>query len=254
MRHPPLSRAAVGSRVIRLTRIPSTNNRAKELARSGAPHGTVVVAAEQTEGRGQRGRRWVSPRGGLWASALLRPHGVPAALAGLIGIAAATASAEATSALSGVAVTVKWPNDVLVSGRKVGGVLVETGIAAEKVAWAVIGIGINANIAVEALPLSLRRSATTLLHETGREIALEGLLSDMCARLEGLMRLLENGQTDQVLVRWRTVDTTPGRLVRASNGAWAGTASGIDAAGQLLISARDGHLITVPTSAGVNIE
>jgi len=254
MRPPPLSRAAVGSRVIRLTRIASTNNRAKELARSGAPHGTAVVAAEQTEGRGQRARRWASPPGGLWASVLLRPRGVRAAQAGLLNIAAATAGAEAASALSGVAVTVKWPNDLLVSERKIGGVLVETAIAGENIAWAVIGIGINANIAVEALPLRLRRSATTLLHETGREIALDRVLLEICGRLEGLLGMLERGQTDRVLARWRALDTTPGREVRASNGAWTGTASGINAAGQLLITAGDGHLITVSTSAGVSIE
>jgi BirA family biotin operon repressor/biotin-[acetyl-CoA-carboxylase] ligase len=253
MRPPPLSRAAVGSRVIRLSNLPSTNNRAKELARSGAAHGTVVVAAEQTAGRGQRSRRWASPPGGLWASVLVRPREVPATRAGLLGIAAAAASAEAASALSGVAVKVKWPNDLLLSGRKVGGVLVETSIGGSNIAWAVVGIGINANFGVEALPPRLRRSATTLLHETGREIPLDRLLSDICGRLEEFVGTIERGQIDQLLARWCALDTTPGREVRASNGAWAGAASGIDPTGQLLINTGDGRRVTVSTSAGISI-
>jgi BirA family biotin operon repressor/biotin-[acetyl-CoA-carboxylase] ligase len=253
MRHPPLSRPAIGSRIIRLARTFSTNDRAKQLARGGAPHGTVVVAGEQTDGRGQRARRWVSPPGGLWASVLLRPHGVAAARAGLLNITAATAGAEAAAAVSGVVVTVRWPNDLLVSGRKIGGVLVETHIASERIFWAVIGVGINANVAIEALPPRLRTGATTLLRERGREISLEALLSELCARLEEMLATLEAGHLDPLLERWRAIDSTPGREVRASNGAWSGTASGIDPAGQLLI-AGDGRVVAVSTSAGVTIE
>jgi len=185
---------------------------------------------------------------------MLRPHGVPAAQAGLLSVAAATAGAEATAALSGVAVTVKWPNDLLVSGRKIGGVLVETGIAGARIAWAVVGVGINANLGVEAFPPRLRRSATTLLSETRREISLDALLSRLCAQLEGLLRMIEAGQTDQIIERWRAVDSTPGRSVRARDNGWTGVASGVDAAGQLLVTTGDGRLITLPTSSGIIIE
>ena len=134
-RSTPLPQRKLGWHVIHLSTVSSTNDYAKRLARSGQAHGTVVVADEQTRGRGQRGRRWASPLGGLWASILVRPSSISTEQVGLLNVAAATAAAEAVAALSGARIALKWPNDLLLGGHKVGGVLVETAARAESVIW-----------------------------------------------------------------------------------------------------------------------
>ena len=119
----------------------STQDAVAAVARAGGPEGLVVQALEQTAGRGRRGRAWMSPRGGLYLSALLRP-GCPAARAGELALMAGVALARA---LPGV--RLKWPNDALLTGRKCAGVLVESEAAAGRVAWAVVGIGVNVDTA-----------------------------------------------------------------------------------------------------------
>lgn len=244
----------MGGRIIRLQSVASTNDVGKRLLRDGEPHGTVVVAAEQTQGRGQRGRRWVSPPGGLWASLLLRPHGMSVAQAGLLNLAAAVAAAEAVSSVCRAATRVKWPNDLLVSGRKVGGVLVETSATAGTTKWAVIGIGVNANFHLDVLPRRLRTTTTSLRHETGHTVPLDALLAEIRTRVGILVELLETGEDEQILALWRALDSTPGREVRpARGGGWHGRAAGIDSWGRLVvgIGKRVTHL---PTSRGVVIE
>lgn len=250
----PLSRPAFGGRVIRVAAASSTNELAKQLLRAGEPHGTVIVAREQSRGRGQRGRRWASPPGGLWVTLLARPA-LPASEAGLLNCAAGAAAAEAAAEVSGLPVMVKWPNDLLVAGRKVGGVLVETSCAGGRVKWAAIGIGINANFPTEALPRYLRPAAASLREETGREIPLERLLREVCARMQRMLRLLETGRDGEVVEAWRALDATVGRKVRASRGeGWEATAAAIDDAGRLVVKAADGRTIILTTSAGVVIE
>jgi BirA family biotin operon repressor/biotin-[acetyl-CoA-carboxylase] ligase len=244
----------MGDRVVRLDSVPSTSDVAKQLARAGEPHGTVVVAAEQTRGRGQPGRRWASPRGGLWVSLLTRPAGISAPQAGLLNIAAAVAAAEAVSEASGLSVALKWPNDLLVAGRKVGGVLVETSAVGRHLEWAVIGVGVNANIGRDALPRQLRATATTLRDEMGGDVALDRLLSGLCGRVEQVLRLLESGNDVEMLRRWRALDTTVGRMVRSAvDRGWRGRAAGIDAHGRLMVRTKGG-LVALPTSAGILIE
>jgi BirA family biotin operon repressor/biotin-[acetyl-CoA-carboxylase] ligase len=228
--------------------VPSTSDVAKQLLRAGEAHGTVVVAAEQTSGRGQRGRRWVSPRGGLWASLLTRPRGLSAARAGVLNLAAAVAAAEAVVA-AGVPVRLKWPNDVLLAdGRKVGGVLVETAAAGENLRWAVIGVGVNANVPRDALPSRLRAVATSLREAASRDISLDQLLRDLCGSMQKLLEQLETGADGQILRRWRALDVTPGRLVRTWwDGLPHGHVQGIDDQGRLLIDSADGILVATST-------
>ncbi|HUT74044.1 MAG TPA: biotin--[acetyl-CoA-carboxylase] ligase [Armatimonadota bacterium] len=246
-------RPPLGARVIRLEVVPSTSDVAKQLLRAGEAHGTVVVAAEQTSGRGQRGRRWASPRGGLWASLLTRPRGLPATRAGVLNLAAAVAAAEA-AASAGAAVTLKWPNDLVVDDRKVGGVLVETAAAGDNLRWAVIGVGINANVPRDALPPRLRAVATSLHEAAGRDIPLDQLLRELCHSMQKLLEQLESGADGEILRRWRALDTTPGRLVRTwSDGLARGRVQGIDDQGRLLIDSAGGILVAT-SSHGLVIE
>jgi BirA family transcriptional regulator, biotin operon repressor / biotin---[acetyl-CoA-carboxylase] ligase len=143
------------------------------------PEGAVVVAGEQTAGRGRLGRRWLAPAGtSLLFSVQLRPHIDSARLPELTGIAA-TACAEALEAMTGVAVEVEHPNDLLVGGRKVGGILAEA-----REGRVVLGIGINVNFAEDDLPTEVDRPATSLLVETGRQTDRAELLVEVLERLE----------------------------------------------------------------------
>jgi len=209
----------LGTPRLHLRATDSTNERARALAAAGAPHGALVTAAEQSSGRGRQGRTWSAPAGqALLMSLLLRdpPRFLP--------LAAAVAVAE----VAGDATQIKWPNDVLLDGRKVAGILVE-GRPQER--WAVLGIGLNVAIRVEDLPAELRETATTL-GLTPRDV--EPTLERLLAALE--RRLTDSGRA--VLDAWRARDALRGREVRWAAG--TGTAAGVDDDGRLLVELAGG--------------
>jgi BirA family biotin operon repressor/biotin-[acetyl-CoA-carboxylase] ligase len=197
----------------------STNDRARDLALAGAPHGTLVTAAEQSAGRGRQGRRWSAPRGvALLMSLVLRePHP-------LLPLAAAVAVAE----VAGEAARIKWPNDVLLDGRKVAGILAE---GRPQEGWAVLGIGLNVAVRLEDLPPELRETAATL-GLAPRDV--DRVLRDLLEALEGALAL----EPEALLEAWRVRDALVGREV-----AWAtgrGHAAGIDGAGRLVVELPGG--------------
>jgi BirA family biotin operon repressor/biotin-[acetyl-CoA-carboxylase] ligase len=199
----------------------STNERARELARAGAPHGTLVTAAEQSAGRGRQGRTWSAPPGhALLLSLVLRewPYLLP--------LAAALAVAD----LAGRAARVKWPNDVLVDGRKVAGILAE---GRPQEGWLVLGIGVNVAVDLADLPPELHETAGTL----GRTVSeVEAALDELLAALG--RRLAE--PTEQTLAALRSLDALRGRQVRWAAG--AGVAAGIDDEGRLLVDTPEGQV------------
>lgn len=198
----------------------STNQRARELAGAGAPHGTLVTAGEQTAGRGRQGRGWVAPAGrALLMSLVLRSW------TRLLPLAAGVAVAEE----AGLGALVKWPNDVLVDGRKVAGILVEGQPAS---GWMVLGIGLNVALRADDLPPELRESAGGL----GR--APEAVESTLASLLAGLERWLV-ASDEQTLEALRARDALAGREVRW--GERTGRAEGIDADGRLLVRGSDGQ-------------
>ena len=219
----PAAGRRLGSPRLHLRRTGSTNDRARELAIAGAPHGTLVTTSEQTAGRGRQGRSWTAPAGSaLLASLVLReaPELLP--------LVAAVAVAEAVELTGGRAAGVKWPNDVLVDGRKVAGILAE-GRPQER--WAVLGIGVNVAVETVDLPPELRATAGTL----GRQPR------DVEVVLAGLLPALERwlaAEPAATLEALRTRDALAGRDV-----AWAGgrgRAAGIDAEGRLVVELRGG--------------
>ena len=213
--------SGLGSPRLHLRRTDSTNERARELAALGAPHGTLVTASRQTAGRGRQGRSWVAPDGrGLLCSLLLRdpPRLLP------------LAAGVAVASVVGVPALVKWPNDVLVDGRKVAGILVE-GRPQER--WAVVGIGLNVALQPEDFPPELRETAGTLGH--GPE-AIE-------PTLERLLEALEHWITaspEDVLEAFRTRDALLGRAIRWAGG--EGRAAGVDPEGRLMVQTRQGRM------------
>ena len=217
--------------------IESTNVETKSLANSGAPEGTVVIAECQTAGRGRLGRRWVSPAGkGLLFSVLLRPT-LPMEEAHLLTLVAAAAAAEAIEALSGAAVKIKWPNDLFIGDRKVGGILMEVSGEQDDIDWVVVGIGVNVNTEYSELPVALRRRATSLKMVTGHEVDRSDLLASLLLALESHYADAAGNGFEHALSAFRERDYLLSRSVsvQTREGPVVGEASGIDERGALLV-------------------
>jgi BirA family transcriptional regulator, biotin operon repressor / biotin---[acetyl-CoA-carboxylase] ligase len=215
----------------------STNDLAMSLAEIQVPEGTVIVAEEQTAGRGRRGSQWVSPRGGIWLSVILRP-GLSLPQTPLVGFGAATAVARTLRLSTGLLARVKWPNDIVINGKKVAGILVDAGPGAE---WAVVGIGINANLPSDALPERTPYPATSLQVELGRPVDRGVLVRTLLRELEKSYDLLRSGGALATLRRWREMADTLGRPVRVTMGETVveGLADDVDETGALLVRRRD---------------
>lgn len=184
----------------------STNTRLKELARQGAPHGTVAAALEQTGGRGRLGRSFVSPPGGLYLSILWRPEFSPEKAARL-SCAGALAACAAIEEVWGIAPDIKWPNDLLLKGKKISGILTEAAWQ-ETGGWVIVGTGINVN--TPAFPEGLKDIASSLYLETGRRIEPEKLMAAFISRLDSVYRAWgEEGAP--FLEEYRRRCITPGR-------------------------------------------
>jgi BirA family biotin operon repressor/biotin-[acetyl-CoA-carboxylase] ligase len=201
--------------------VDSTNERARELAAAGAPHGTLVTADEQTAGRGRQGRAWTAPpRSAVLMSLVLRE------LAEALPLAAAVAVCEALPAPA----MIKWPNDIWIERRKVAGILVE---GRPQEGWAVLGIGLN--VATEEFPEELRDVATSL-RLAGVSISLDDTLDSILTALD---RWLAQPTSD-VLAAWRERDALRGEEVRWTNG--SGTGAGVDETGALLVDTAAGRV------------
>ncbi|MBI4777756.1 biotin--[acetyl-CoA-carboxylase] ligase [Candidatus Desantisbacteria bacterium] len=159
--------------------VSSTQDILRTLILSGSPEGTIVLSETQTEGRGRLGREWVSPEGGLWFSIVLIPPFGPEA-APQITLLAALSIVQAVSDIVGLTASIKWPNDIFIDGKKVAGIIGEMSSHQVAIKYITLGIGINANIQLENLP----PCATTLFHETQKEIPLEELLSSFLNHLD----------------------------------------------------------------------
>lgn len=232
---PPAS-PRLGRPLVRLDEAASTNDLARRLTEAGVAEGAVVVASRQTRGRGRLGRAWASPPGGVWCSVLLRPAG---GSPGLLSLAVGVATAEAVEA-AGVPAALRWPNDVLVAGRKIAGVLLEA------VGTAVVaGIGVNVCVPLEALPAPVAAAATSLhLHARGA-VAPEGVLEALLKRLEHWYGRWAH-DPDAVLAAWSSRDALRGQPVRVTGAEpVVGTAEGIAPDGALIVRELHGRPRTV---------
>jgi BirA family biotin operon repressor/biotin-[acetyl-CoA-carboxylase] ligase len=212
----------------------STNDLAARLGDEGADEGAIVVADEQTSGRGRLGRTWASPPGaGLYVSAVLRPgaHAMP-----LVTIAAGVALSEGVEAATGLSTQVKWPNDLLVSGRKLAGILAERRTPDRGSPYVVLGFGIN--VLPAAYPPDVAARATSLESELGRAVDRGLVLAECLSSLAARYRELDAGLGAQVLDAWRTrAAGTLGREVEWDRDGHVrrGVAEDIDGAGALLV-------------------
>jgi BirA family biotin operon repressor/biotin-[acetyl-CoA-carboxylase] ligase len=209
----------------------STNERARELAIAGAPHGTLVTADEQSAGRGRQGRAWVAPPGrALLMSLVVRDLREEHAL---LPLSAAVAVCEACEASAGVECAIKWPNDVWIAGRKVAGILVE---GRPHEGWAVLGIGLNVATEADEFPDELREIATSLRAAGDGAPSLPAVRAELVSRLESWLARAAG----EVIAAWRERDALRGRRVRWTGG--EGEAAGIADSGALLVETGDGQV------------
>ena len=228
----------IGQRVIHFLRHASTMGKAKREARRSAAEGTVVIAEEQTAGKGRAKRAWLSPKGSIALSIVLYPDiwQLPYLI-----MLASVAAARSIEAVAGLKTQLKWPNDVLIKGKKVCGILIENELKGDKVAWAVIGIGINVNVRVEDFS-EIAAVATSLSGELGKELSRAEIIRHLLVELEGLYLSLGDG--DCIYQEWRDRLITLGERVQAISGEsiLQGVAEDVSRDGSLLLKHNNGSI------------
>lgn len=234
-------------KLVAIDQVGSTNEEAKRLASDGAPAGTLVWAREQLAGRGRRGRSWASPRGNLYLSLLLRP-GCPPAKACQLNFVTAVAVASAVAMLLpvGTSVTLKWPNDVLVGGAKVSGILMEAGAANERsVDWVVIGVGVN----LVSHPNDTPYAATDLLGEGAAVRSPERALSVFSEQLETWHAVWVKEGFSPIRTKWMALARGLGEAIeiRLEQETLQGRFSDLDETGALMLNMADGTCRQITT-------
>lgn len=236
-----LSMKVVGRHIVYRERVDSTNNVAKKLADEGAPEGTIVVAEEQTGGRGRINRLFLSPFAkGVWFSLILRPN-IPPMEVSKMTLLAAVAVARAIRHHGLTDCGIKWPNDILVKGRKMVGILTELNGSAEKVNYIIMGIGVNTGITAEDLSKDLQPIVTSFARE-GVRVSRLALLETLLKEIEGLYQTVCRDGFAPVLAEWRALSCMLGQdvTVTSIDKTFSGKAVDIDENGNLLVATPEG--------------
>ncbi|MDD5170467.1 MAG: biotin--[acetyl-CoA-carboxylase] ligase [Syntrophales bacterium] len=225
----------------------STNRRAKELAAANVAEGTLVIAEEQTQGRGRLDRQWFSPAGqGIYMSLIIRPSLFPAQATRMV-LLTAVAVAEALIDTTGLDVMIKWPNDILVRGRKLAGILMEVAMEMDAIDYMVVGLGVNVNIGEDQFPEVFRGQATSILMETGRPFLRLQLLRRILESFEHHYRLFQEAGYDPIVQRFRALTDIVGRQisVQTINGSFSGEVMDFDPDGFLVLRDNKGDDIRI---------
>lgn len=241
-----LATARFGRHVLHCEQIGSTNDYARELALAGAPEGTIVVAEEQTSGRGRLGRVWLAPpRSCLLLSLIFRPS-LPAGEAFRLTMLTSVAAACAVETVSGVVPAIKWPNDLLVGGKKLAGILSEASALEDRLDYAVVGLGLNVNFDPARYP-EIANSATSLSAVTGGEVSRLRLLQALLWEVEARYETLVPGRADVLWQEWRRRLGTLGQQVLVSEGERReyGLAADVTPDGSLMLRRADGSAVTI---------
>jgi len=234
--------ARLGSKVLHFDSLPSTNDLAREMAQSGESEGAAIIASQQTAGRGRQGRSWVSPPDlGLYVSLILRPSIAPADST-VITLAAAVAVQQTLEQVYRIPADIKWPNDVLVRGRKICGILVESAIEANRLLYAIMGIGVN--LGQRDFPDDLKETATSLLIESGQAVAPSEFLEQLLAHLDDWYRKA-TAEPALVIARWEELSSYARNcavLVEAADGIIEGATRGLTPKGALRVELETGEM------------
>jgi len=244
---PKLNTRSFGRNLRLFDVVGSTQDELRALAEQGAPEGTVVIAEQQTSGRGRMGRAWVSPAGkGVWMSLLLRPS-VPLPLTPQLTLLAAVALSRAITRLVPLTIGIKWPNDLLVDGRKISGILLESAAEDERLRYVVVGLGISANLDVEDYPEELLERAISLKMASGQPVSRSELIAAVLEQFEQLYALyLEQGFAP-IRALWEAHAVTLNRTVTLTTpqGLIDGVPRELDDMGGLRVELPDGSFRTI---------
>lgn len=224
--------------------VSSTQKIAKNLAAEGCPEGTIVVADEQTNGRGRMARTWYSPSGtGIWMSMIIRPN-IPVNLTPQLTLLTAVAIVQAIEELTPLNPSIKWPNDIMLNGKKIVGILTELQAEADQVHSVIIGTGINVNQKVEHFPEELQNIATSLKIETGTTLERAQLIQMILLKFEELYSLYLAQGFKPIKLLWEGYAISINKFIiaRTLNGSIEGKAIGINDDGVLLIEKEDGTI------------
>jgi BirA family biotin operon repressor/biotin-[acetyl-CoA-carboxylase] ligase len=244
--HKRLTTRFIGRQIRHFDSIPSTSGIGKKFADETDPeqlHGMVIIAEEQTGGVGRLGRAWVSPAGGIWVTILLKPM-VPLDRLFMITMAGSIAIARAIRKEYDISALIKWPNDIFIGDRKVAGLLLELAAEADTIHYALLGIGIDANVSLDDLSPNLKDTVTTLRKEVGHEVDRVALLARVLREFELRYQQLEDGEYDSLVREWKTLSLTLDHRVaiKTVNKTFTGEAIDIDEHGALLIRKDNGKI------------
>lgn len=235
-----------GRKLVYLDEVDSTNNYARKLAEDGAPHGTLVVAEYQNGGKGRRGRTWVMPHGQAIAMSLIARPDIRPEKASMMTLVIGMAAAKAIREVTGLDAKIKWPNDIVVNGKKISGILTEMSAEMDGINYVVIGIGINANFT--EFPEELRETATSLQQQLGHSVDRGAVI---CAIMKEFEAYYENFMETQSMKglaeEYQQMLVNLNRQVRVlePGNEYSGIARGIDEAGQLLVEKENGETAAV---------
>jgi len=231
----------IGRNLAYYTTVSSTQDMAREAAKKGAPEGTTIIAEEQTQGKARLGRTWVNPPGVMATSVILHPE-----MSRLLRLTmvASLATSRCIEKATGLTTAIKWPNDVLINGKKVSGILCESALRGQSVDWAIMGIGINVNFDPRAFP-EIADTATSLSSELGQDVSQLKVLLNLLHEIEQLYLALWEGEP--IHVEWGSRLETLGKQVEVTSGTHveAGYAESVDSDGTLLLRRPDGTLVPI---------
>jgi len=235
--------AVLGYKIYHYDNVSSTNDVAKEIAKKDDKEKIVVLAETQTSGKGRLGRSWISPKGGLWFSIVMRPQISPKEALKLT-FTTSSAVAKTIQQMFGLKTEVKWPNDVLVKGRKICGILTEASTRESMVEFVVIGVGINANMDLTSFPSNLRGSVTSLKHELRHEVRRKALTNNLLQNFEHRYKRLQQGRWSTLLQEWKGMATFLGEQVEVTSfdEVIVGEAWDVDDDGGLILRLENGVL------------
>lgn len=223
----------------------STNSALRSLAIQGVEEGTVVIAHMQSKGRGRFDRVWQSPKGGVYLSLLLRPK-APVEKTSLLAFVVALAVTQTVRSYS-VPAHIKWPNDVLVNGKKIAGILLESETSGTRASYVIVGIGVNLNTSLAQLSVDVRQHSTSLRKEHGSMIEYYEFLNTLFLQFDRYYHLFSAGKFEQIIDEWKKHSDTLGKSIRleTTSDIIQGTAVDVDRSGFLLVKTREGKTIRV---------
>ena len=232
----------IGREILFFETVGSTNTIALELAEK-APEGTVVLADSQNKGRGRLGRIWISPPGvNIYMSVILKPP-IRTRDSSLITIMSSVACATALKNATGMRITTKWPNDLMINNKKVGGILTELKSQKQTVTSAIVGIGINVNVDVREFPEEVKQKATSLQNRAGVSYPREPIVAEILNELDRWYKTLITLEKETILRAWENLTSTIGRevMIVTPHETLIGTAESIDNEGLLIVRLRSGE-------------